>query len=128
MKALPPPATERVFFLRHASYRDPDGVQHLIQRFTDHDVPPAVARRALKRGAAIPVSDERRKKLHNTWPTRPRASDCESLDDAAWAPSAENGTQRATPQIKHSAFEMQVLDRGPVRTGTIRVGREEATS
>ncbi len=96
-----PPKTETVFFLRAAKWKDADGKAHLIPKFSDAELPPAIAARALKLGAAVPVTDERRKKYGSQSLPPPNEEWCLNLDDATDPPHEP---------VKHSAFE--VVDRG----------------
>jgi hypothetical protein len=113
VKQLPPPETVRLFFLRDAKYTDTSDKLILIRRFTDADVPPAIAARARHSGIATGVADPRRKKLYGLQGTKgsqpPDPATCESLD-----PPAPSGV---VEPIKHSAFEP--LDRGPPIIGRI---------
>ncbi len=63
---LPPPKTETVFFLRAAKWKDAEGKTRLIPKWSDAELPPAIAARALAVGAAVPVTDERRKKIRQS--------------------------------------------------------------
>jgi hypothetical protein len=118
---LPPPAVERLFFIKPSKYTA-DGNLVLVQRFTDHDAPIAIARKALACGAAVPMSDPRRRELRGTWPGHPDPARCESLDDAA-ATSDEPPSNIAP--VRHSAFDPQPFDRGA--PFTMKVPREVAS-
>jgi hypothetical protein len=119
VKAVAPPETTRLFFLRAAKFSATGGM-HLIGRYTIGELPPEIAKRALKRNVAVALSDPRCKQLHNTWPTPPRASDCENLDgdDAASSASTDKPAQSAAEPVRHSAFAP--IDRGPAISGRMR--------
>jgi len=111
VKALPPAPTQRIFALRHISWRDPTGELRLGQRYSVCEVPTPAAVRALRSGAACAVEDERVRKLGGTWPNRPLASNCENLDDdGAVAVSADKPVPSAAAPVLHSAFTP--IDRG----------------
>jgi hypothetical protein len=91
------PVTETVFLLRHLKYTDAQGNVQCAGKMRDHALPPHFAQKALKSGAAVPLSDPRRKSLSGSWGMMaPSESQCESLD------GTPSGT--AAP-ITHSAFE-----------------------
>ncbi len=119
--SAPAPETKRLWLTRHARWIDASGQNRIGERYSDQDLTPSAAARALASGAAVPLTDPRRRQLKGQpgphGPRFPTASECEDLD--APAPST------AEPVV-HSAFVP--LDRGPVRTGTIRAAREEAAS
>lgn len=58
-----PPPTQPVFMLRSAKYRDHDGRTRFAGQFEDATMPVPTAQRALRCGAAVPVSDPRRARL-----------------------------------------------------------------
>jgi hypothetical protein len=90
-----PPPTETVFFLRAAKWKDDKGKLHLIQKFTDATLPPALATHAIAVGAAVEWRSPLRKQNHGTWNGRPfHAEHCFALDEAS-----------ANSPIVHSAFE-----------------------
>jgi hypothetical protein len=112
----PPPTTQRVFLVRHVKWTDQAGQLRLAPAMHDADLPPAVATRALKSGAALALSDTRRKQLGGSKPPRrPNPDHCESLD-------ADTTSSAAAP-VKHSAFE--ILDRG--KPYTLKTAREAAS-
>ena len=107
----PPPKTERVFLRQDVKWTDASGQLRLAPQFSDAELPPAAAGRALKSGAALSLDNPRRKKLYGIKPPRqPDPSRCQSLDAEPIV---------AAP-VRHSAFEP--MDRGPVYT--IKVPRE----
>jgi hypothetical protein len=59
----PAPPSQTVFMLRSAKYRDHDGRTRHAGQYEDCSMPPAVAQKALRCGAAIPITDERRRHL-----------------------------------------------------------------
>jgi hypothetical protein len=123
VELLPPPATKRVFLLRHVKWTDASGALQIGGRYNDVDLTPAAAARALKIGAGTELDDPRRKIHHGTWGAgQPNPANCEALDDEA-AASAGPATPSAVEPIRHSQFE--VMDRGPAFT--MRVPREVAS-
>lgn len=80
-KPLPPPTTERVFLIRHVKWTNAARQLCIAEAIFDADLPIAVAARALKSGAALQLSDPRRRKLGGTRASRvPDPKFCESLD------------------------------------------------
>jgi hypothetical protein len=111
--AQKPPPTETVFFLRHAKYTDEKGMVRCLGKMRDHTLPPPLAQRALKSGAAIPLTDPRVRTLKGNWGMIvPGPDQCEALDGTP--------DSRVAP-VLHSAFE--VVDRGAPITGTLPVQR-----
>ncbi len=98
---VPPPKIVTVFFLRATKWKDSEGKTRLIPKFSDGELPPAVAARALAVGAAVAVTDERRKKYGSQSLPPPNEEWCFNLDDA---------TEPSREPVQHSAFE--VVDRG----------------
>jgi hypothetical protein len=82
-KVVPAPPTETVFFLRASKWTDANGL-HLIQKFTDATLPPALARHAVKVGAAVERTDPCRKQTLGSWSGRQfHAEHCFALDVAS---------------------------------------------
>jgi hypothetical protein len=107
-----PPPTKTVFFLRASKWTDDKGKLHLIQKFNDATLPPALAAHAIKVGAAVEMTDPVRKKNLGSWNGRPfHAEHCFALD-------AASETREA---VLHSAFTP--VDRGAPITGTMPVQR-----
>jgi len=107
------PATETVFLLRHLKFTDAQGKVQCLGKMRDHALPPHLAQKALKSGAAVPLSDPRRKSLSGSWGMIvPSESQCESLD------ATPSGT---VAPIMHSTFEP--MDRGPPVHGVMPVQR-----
>ncbi|MGD0332450.1 MAG: hypothetical protein ABSA90_04245 [Xanthobacteraceae bacterium] len=107
-KVAPAPVKERVFAMRPIAWKNGDGSLHKQAPYFDVDLPPALARRALDLGAAIPLADPRRKKLHGTRSKyEPDLVNCVRLDGDVEAASSEEAPPAAP---LHSAFEP--LDRG----------------
>jgi hypothetical protein len=83
-RAVPVPPTETVFFLRASKWTDENGKLHLIQKFTDATLPPALARHAIKVGAAVERTDPCRKQTLGSWSGRQfHAEHCFALDAAS---------------------------------------------
>jgi len=124
-----PPPTMQVFMLRHSKYRDPEtGALVLLHRFTDAELSPGLAERALRSSAAVPLSDPRRREWRGTWPRMNAPEHAFDLDavDLSTLPSLDDiEASRAEvveakppppeyaepPAARHSKFEP--LDRGP---------------
>jgi hypothetical protein len=106
-----PQPTETIYFLKPAKWTDANGQLHLIQRTTDAMLTVALAKHAIKIGAAVERTDQQRKQTLGGWSGRPlRREDCVALD-------AASETSNVTP-IMSSHF--QTVDRGPPITGTMR--------
>jgi hypothetical protein len=83
-KAVPPPPTETVFFLRASKWTDETGKLQLIQKFTDATLSPALAKHAIKVGAAVERTDPVRKQNLGSWSGRQfHAEHCFALDAAS---------------------------------------------
>ncbi len=109
----PPPRTEQLFLMRHVKWTDAAGQLRFGPQFVDAELPPEAAARALKSGAAIVMTDPRRKQLHGTKaPRLPDPSWCLDLDQDPASPTTE--------PVVHSAFEH--IDRGPPRTMKVTRG------
>lgn len=115
-----PPETRRLFLLRACKWTGADGTVQIGARFRDADLPPHVAVRALKIGAAVSLDHALRKQHHGTWPGHPNAASCELLDDAD--ASSVAGNVMRDPVLSQHATEFTPLDRGGPRR--ISVPRE----
>jgi hypothetical protein len=110
VKLVPPKPlpTETIYFLKPSKWTDASGELHLIQRTTDAILPVALAKHAIKIGAAVDRNDPQRKQTLGGWAGRPlRGADCIALDVAS-----------ETSNVMSSHFE--TVDRGPPITGTMR--------
>jgi len=87
----PSPVTSRQGWnLRGVKWRDENGVQQLCGKFRDAYLPPALAEKAIKAGCCAPISDPRRKALHNSQGDHPRLDTAYDLDaDPAHQPIEE---------------------------------------
>lgn len=105
-----PPQTEVIFATRHLKYTDENGKVICCGKMREHSLPLHLAAKAIKRGAAIAMTDPRRREFvpGSFGMIVPAPSQCESLDDAAGTPSA----------VLHSSFEAPVI--GPPIVGTLR--------
>jgi hypothetical protein len=83
-KPVPPPPTETIFFLRASKWTDETGKLQLIQKFTDATLSPALAKHAIKVGAAVERTDPVRKQNLGSWSGRQfYAEHCFALDTAS---------------------------------------------
>jgi hypothetical protein len=97
--------TVRLFTTRPIKYRDENGRQCSAGKCVDHDLPAAVAERALKSGACVKLDNPSRATNLGNWPGNYSLAACFDLD------AAEAAAPTATSPVVHSAFE--VVDRGP---------------
>ncbi|MGX9431185.1 MULTISPECIES: hypothetical protein [Bradyrhizobium] len=80
----PRPATQEVFMMRSAKFRDHEGAVRIARQYDDAEMPVQTAQRALRRNVAVPVSDPRRAKLRGArggFAVDPRSPDVVDLDD-----------------------------------------------
>jgi hypothetical protein len=107
------PATVALFAMRPIKWRDASGHQIVAQKFTDVNLTPTAAIRALDLKAAVQMNDPLRKANHGTAAGHARADIALDLDaDPDRAPQTE--------PIQHSAFQ-------PVKVGapyTLKIARE----
>jgi hypothetical protein len=103
------PVTRRLFALRAVSWREGDHLR-AAQKFTDVDLPPACAARAIKARVCVEMADPARNQTtHNQWPGHPNPESCFNLDgDEPVVDAAAHGQEAVT---LHSAFTP--VDRGP---------------
>jgi hypothetical protein len=109
IEVLPPVApTETLFALRSIKWRDDAGKQRSSGQFTDVELPPRAAARALQSGACTRLDDPRRRMNRTQGVPPPKLDGCLDLDlDEAPPPEPE----RASGEL-HSAFETVI---GPAR-------------
>jgi hypothetical protein len=74
------PVARRLFALRAVSWREGD-VLRAAQRYTDVDLPPACAARAIKARVCVEMDDPVRRQHKGTWPGHPEPAQCYSLDE-----------------------------------------------
>jgi hypothetical protein len=99
LRVIAPPPTKTVFFLRASKWTDETGKLHLIQKFNDAVLPPALATHAIKVGAAVEMTDPVRKPNHGSWNGRQfHAEHCFALD-------AASETSHVPPIMASSPFE-----------------------
>jgi hypothetical protein len=92
-----PEAVMQVFLLSAVKFTDASGVLHHAGKWTDCEMPPACAERALRHKKAVPLNDHRRSTLKGSGGGHPEKSWCFDLDHE---PAAEPGHD----PILHSAF------------------------
>jgi hypothetical protein len=78
-------------------WRDENGVQQLCGKFRDAYLPPALAEKAIKAGCCTPISDPRRKQLHNTQGDHPRLDTAFDLDADPHQQQIEEPIERPSP-------------------------------
>lgn len=94
------PVTRRLFTVQAISWTV-DGMQRVAQKFTDADLPPDAAHRAIKARVCVEMNDPARNpSTHNQWPGHPDPAQCFSLDDTA----AIDVIEHEHEVVKHSDF------------------------
>ncbi|WP_426433869.1 hypothetical protein [Bradyrhizobium genosp. P] len=97
----------RLFAMRDIKFIDPEtGFQRVVRRFSDVDLPPDLAERALKLNVGAEVTDPRRRKLLNSWPKHPDPRQCFDLD-------AADAVSTRDPVTVSDSIEFEPIDRGP---------------
>jgi hypothetical protein len=100
---------QQVFMMRAARYRNADGRQVACGAHRVYELPAPIAKRALELGAAIPVTDPRRRNLDGqSGMVEPDLARCMALDD-----SRLDGKKSDAPQIRSSSTLFEPVDRGP---------------
>ncbi|SHI11969.1 hypothetical protein SAMN05443248_8380 [Bradyrhizobium erythrophlei] len=118
-KAPPVPVPEpvaptmTVFMLRSANYRDHDGRKRFAGQYEDAMMPVPTAQRALRHGAAVPVTDPRRAQLRGARgsdyrPLAPDVVDLDAIEEPKGVPYVVSD-----PALREANFT--VIDRGPAR-------------
>jgi hypothetical protein len=102
LTVVPGPQTMGVFAIRHLAYTDAVGKLHCLPKFTDVELPVALAEKAIKLGGAAPFTDPRRKQKGAFGVLVPPLQHCLVLDDTA-APGQLVVNPSGVPT--HSAFE-----------------------
>jgi primosomal protein N'' len=128
VEVVPPAPVQTIFLLRPSKYLDPTtGKVVLLNRYEDADVSPALAERALRSRAAVPVTHEFRRRNKGTWLKRATVAfsfDLDAVDVSALPPLDAIEAQQAAevidvqeapdyaepPVARHTAFEK--IDRG----------------
>jgi len=118
----PPPPTQQVFMIKSAKYRGGDERMHYCGQYEDAIMPPEVAQKALRCGAAVSITDDRRRHLRGARGgdfnfSAPDVVDLEKIDDR----SAARYVGPNDPVAASANF--RAMDRGPAITGTITVAR-----
>jgi hypothetical protein len=89
------PVTRRLFALRAVSWREGD-VLRAAQRYTDVDLSPECAARAIKARVCVEVDDPVRRQNKGTWPGHPDPDQCFNLDGDVAEPQSD--------VLKHTGF------------------------
>jgi hypothetical protein len=111
---VPPPPMETVFLIRACKYADTSGKVILCGSHRKHSLPAKIAAKALAVNAALPLSDKRCRDLDGTRGMLvPAEAACEPLDDATAKATTEPKSASIAEPIRHSAYEIEVVDRGP---------------
>jgi hypothetical protein len=114
-----PERLEQVFTLHATTWVDSEGQRRRAPKWSDIELPPATAARALRLGICVPLSDPRRRQLVGMSPGHPEEHWCKNLDaEPEDAVTSEENGHRSEP-VQHTAFT--VVDRGPAIS--LRVAR-----
>jgi hypothetical protein len=114
-----PERLEQVFSLHATTWIDSEGQRRRAPKWSDIELPPQTAERALRLGICVPLSDPRRRQLVGMSPCHPEEHWCKNLDaEPEDAVTSEENGHRSEP-VQHTAFT--VVDRGPAIT--LRVAR-----
>jgi hypothetical protein len=122
--AEPAPETRRLFTLRSVRWTNDSGKLQVADQYTDVDLPERLAGRALRCGACISISDDRRKQHRGAHggrghPNPEHAVDLDAVDDAS-------GARYAGPNdpVLREAAAFTVIDRSAdARVIQIAAGR-----
>jgi hypothetical protein len=107
--------------IKSAKYRGANGTCYCGQ-YEDATMPPEIAQKALRCGAAVSITDDRRRHLRGARGgdfnfSAPDVVDLDAVDDASGARYA--GPNDPVP----ASANFRLIDRGPAVTGTITVAR-----
>jgi hypothetical protein len=106
-------AVVQLFCMRPVKWRDANGKQVVAQKFTDAELTPQAAKRALSENACVRMNDSLRRQHHGTTPGHADPRLALDLD-------ADPASIPQTAPIQHSAFEPAVV--GPARI--LKIARE----
>jgi hypothetical protein len=107
----PVPEIRRLFAMQVVRWRDAEGVQRVADQYTDADLTPAAAARALRCNAVVKLDDPRRANLLNLHGGRhPNPKNALDLDDeAACRPAHIDPMMASDPVLRQAQFT--VIDR-----------------
>jgi hypothetical protein len=107
----PVPEIRRLFAMQVVRWRDAEGVQRVADQYTDADLTPAAAARALRCNAVVKLDDPRRANLLNLHGGRhPNPKNALDLDDeAACRPAHIDPVMASDPVLRQAQFT--VIDR-----------------
>jgi hypothetical protein len=119
----PAPVLEKIWTIEPIAFtQDGHGIRK-IDMNEQIDLSPALAKRAIALGAAVPLGDQRFNKRLTTWRKyygfgAPPLEQCIMLDEQAQTALAEEKSRPDEAKILHSAADpnFQVVDRGPSYT------------
>jgi hypothetical protein len=119
----PAPPQTTVFMIKTAKYLGDDGKTRHCGQYEDCSMPPAVAQKALRCGAAVPITDERRRHLPGVrrGDFQFDAPDVVDLDDEEATRPPHIAPVMASDPLASADF--RVIDCGPARTIPIAVPR-----
>jgi hypothetical protein len=119
IEPAPSPQTQTVFLLRSAKFRDHAGKTCFGGQYEDCAMPPRVAQKALRCGAAVPTTDDRRRNLRGARGgdfnfNAPDVIDLDAVEEPKGVPYI--GPDAANPVLREASFTP--IDRGPaIRSG-----------
>jgi hypothetical protein len=118
----PPPVTEKLWTIAATAWTE-DGRIRIVDLNEQIDLPPALARKAIVRGAAVALGDARFNKRTTTWRQHhgmglPSLEKCVKLDDETETVAAEEQARPEEQRVLHSRVDpnFEVIDRGPAYT------------
>lgn len=104
------PPTVQVFCLRPVKFKNAAGMQIVVQKFRDAEMPPEAATRGFALKACVEMTDPLRRQHHGTTPGHADAALALDLDES---PSPE--PERPSGEPHSAVVEFQQIDRGPPR-------------
>jgi hypothetical protein len=118
----PPPVVEKVWTIEPIAWTQ-DGQTKIVDLNEQVDLSPALAKKAVSIGAAVPIGDARFNKRVTTWRKyhgfgAPSLELCRKLDDDAESAAAEEQARPEEQRVLHSRVDpnFEPLDRGQTYT------------
>jgi hypothetical protein len=117
----PPPPTMTEFMIRSARFRDHEGKRRFAGQYDDAIMPVTTAQKAMRLGLAVSTADPRRGQLRGARGSdyRPDAPDVVDIDAA----EEHSALPYVGPDSVLRDANITVIDRGPARSGQIKVER-----